>query len=327
MAFFKPKQHAPSSTQAAVTLSNGTSLPLAQLLNARFSHSPQHQRSNSVLGPWLGPFRSQRRGHGLDFDDMRPYQHGDDVRHIDWKATARHNDVYTRMYKEEKEHVVTLAVDFTSSMFTGSEQLKSVNAGLLAAKLAWHISNAGARCGIHIQSDDNAVQLPAANAEQSVIAICAALQKQFEQAQHARKAASIDFNSKAVEAQISQIDRMINGGRTLGVIILIGGIDNFNATLKLKLSQLSKARSMAVLYISDPIELTAVPVGRYRYRTEKGVASIHIGKSQQQLIQENLQQQQNALDDFFGHQNMLLIRNTASEIALLNTLAYHGLIP
>jgi uncharacterized protein (DUF58 family) len=63
-----------------------------------------------------GQYRSQARGRGMDFDDLREYEPGDDVRDIDWKATARHSAALIRRYHAERRHVVTFVVDSGRSM-------------------------------------------------------------------------------------------------------------------------------------------------------------------------------------------------------------------
>src|SRR6185295_3550448 len=63
---------------------------------------------------------SRLRGRGLDFDELRAYVAGDDVRRIDWRVTARLRRPYVRSYKEERDRPVLLVVDQRPSMFFGS---------------------------------------------------------------------------------------------------------------------------------------------------------------------------------------------------------------
>ena len=66
-----------------------------------------------------GEYRSAFRGRGLEFADVRPYAPGDDVRSIDWKATARLREPYVRRYVEEREQTVLLLVDVSASTAFG----------------------------------------------------------------------------------------------------------------------------------------------------------------------------------------------------------------
>ena len=74
------------------------------------------------------------RGRGLSFEELRHYQPGDDVRLIDWRATARRGSAHVRVYNEERERPVLVVVDQRFPMFFGSRRaMKSVVAAELAA--------------------------------------------------------------------------------------------------------------------------------------------------------------------------------------------------
>ena len=84
-----------------------------------------------------GGHRSQFRGRGMDFDQVRLYQAGDDVRSIDWRVTARTQNPHTKVFVEERERPILIITDLRSPMFFGSQRLKSVVACEIAAALAW----------------------------------------------------------------------------------------------------------------------------------------------------------------------------------------------
>ena len=82
--------------------------------------------------------QSSHRGRGVDFEEVRIYQPGDDVRSIDWRVTARTSKVHTKVFREEKERPVFILVDQRRPMFFGSRHCcKSVQAAWLAALIAW----------------------------------------------------------------------------------------------------------------------------------------------------------------------------------------------
>ena len=86
----------------------------------------------------VGGFSSGFKGRGIDFAEVRDYQLGDDIRHMDWRVTARSGKPHTKLYEEEKECPVFIVVDYSPSMFFGSRQcFKSVVAAKAAALLAW----------------------------------------------------------------------------------------------------------------------------------------------------------------------------------------------
>ena len=109
-----------------------------------FSFLPKY----AVQSLLSGRHRSKLRGRGLDFDEVRQYVAGDDIRNIDWKVTARVGETHTKVYTEEKERPVFLIVDQSSSMFFGSQvYLKSVIAAQLAALTCWRVIDVGDRIG------------------------------------------------------------------------------------------------------------------------------------------------------------------------------------
>ena len=78
-----------------------------------FSYLPK-QPVDSVLA---GRKRSRLRGRGLDFDELRHYRPGDDIRSMDWRVTRRMRSPFVRVYTEEKDRPVWLIVDQRISMF------------------------------------------------------------------------------------------------------------------------------------------------------------------------------------------------------------------
>ena len=105
-------------------------------------------------GALAGERVSRQQGRGLNFDSLRRYQPGDDVRLIDWQATARLRTPWIRMYNEERERPVFLIVDQRLDMFFATRgQTKSVAAAKIAALLAWRSWHDGDRIGSAVFSD------------------------------------------------------------------------------------------------------------------------------------------------------------------------------
>ena len=110
-----------------------------------FQFSAKKKKVNSILG---GKHISRLRGRGLDFEEVRNYVKGDDIRHIDWKVTARTRKTHTRVYTEEKEKPALIVVDQSKSMFFGSHsRTKAVVAAELAALAAFNVLKGGDRVG------------------------------------------------------------------------------------------------------------------------------------------------------------------------------------
>jgi uncharacterized protein (DUF58 family) len=117
-----------------------------------FSYLPKQP----VQSQLTGKHRSLLRGRGLDFEEVRNYYFGDDIRSIDWKVTARTKKPHTKVYTEERERPVFLLIDQSSSMFFGSQQfMKSVVAAEAAAISAWKVLAVGDRIGGIVFDDDS----------------------------------------------------------------------------------------------------------------------------------------------------------------------------
>ncbi|WP_202308441.1 DUF58 domain-containing protein [Dryocola clanedunensis] len=105
-------------------------------------------------GALAGERVSRQQGRGLNFDSLRRYQPGDDVRLIDWQATARLRSPWIRLYNEERERPVFLIVDQRLDMFFATRgQTKSVAAAKIAGLLAWRSWHDGDRMGSAVFSD------------------------------------------------------------------------------------------------------------------------------------------------------------------------------
>jgi len=101
-----------------------------------------------------GDFRSVFKGSGLDFDQIRAYQFGDDVRNIDWNVTAKGQGVYVKLFKEERQQQVYILLDVSASQQVGTQnQTKLDIAKEVAAVLSLVAAQQGAFLGLMAFSD------------------------------------------------------------------------------------------------------------------------------------------------------------------------------
>ena len=130
---------------------------LLQKAEARgFSFLPR-QPVSSLLA---GRHASRLRGRGLSFEELRHYHQGDDVRTIDWKATARLRSPHVRVYSEERERPVLFVVDQRRPMFFGSRRaMKSVTAAEITALGAWRVLSSADRVGGIVFNESEIVDL------------------------------------------------------------------------------------------------------------------------------------------------------------------------
>lgn len=116
-----------------------------------------------VEGARLGSHRSPFTGSGAEFQQMRPYLPGDDLKHLDWKHYARTDRLFTRVYRETTEWPVVLALDTSASMaFTDSAGVTKLRvAVLLAAAITYLLVHQGEAVGLLTHAEESGPSLPA----------------------------------------------------------------------------------------------------------------------------------------------------------------------
>ena len=108
-----------------------------------------------------GEYQSTFKGQGIDFDDFREYQPGDEVRSIDWNVTARMGIPFIKKFVEERELTVFLAVDISgSSIFGGVDRSKRELAAEVAALFAFSASQNQDKVGLLLFTDRVELYLP-----------------------------------------------------------------------------------------------------------------------------------------------------------------------
>ena len=114
-----------------------------------------------VTESFAGEYHSVFKGQGMEFDDVRPYIPGDDVRLIDWNVTARMGSPFIRRYKEERELTVMLAVDASgSSNFGTVNRYKRELAAELGAVLSFAATQNNDNVGLLIFTDQIEMMMP-----------------------------------------------------------------------------------------------------------------------------------------------------------------------
>ena len=114
-----------------------------------------------VTDSFAGDYHSVFKGQGMEFDEVRPYFPGDDVRRIDWNVTARMASPYVRWYQEERELTVMLAVDASGSSDFGTVgRFKRELAAELAAVLSFAATSNNDRVGLLFFTDRIELLIP-----------------------------------------------------------------------------------------------------------------------------------------------------------------------
>ncbi len=234
-----------------------TELPLSALIDTR--HDVLKQLPPSLVGgvalPGLrtGP----KRGQGLEFIDLRQYNDGDDVRHIDWNVTARSNQPYTRLYREEKENTTSVVLDFRRHMHTGSSVLRSVRAGLQAARMLWQSVAAGDRVAAIVVTDHAMTETRPVAGRKGALSACELIADAFTPDHPARSTTPL----QALLPRISQ------HARQSGRYIIFSGFDALGEAWQPRLNAVGAAQRTTGVLVIDRLEHNALPTGRYHYKS------------------------------------------------------------
>ena len=114
-----------------------------------------------VTNSFAGEYESAFKGTGMEFDEVREYQPGDDVRKIDWNVTARMSAPFVKVHKEERELTVILMVDLSQSGHFGSaDTYKRERAAEAAAILAYTAIKSNDRVGLLLFTDSVEKYIP-----------------------------------------------------------------------------------------------------------------------------------------------------------------------
>jgi uncharacterized protein (DUF58 family) len=128
--------------------------------------------SHLVSDVLAGQFRSAFKGRGMEFEEVRPYQYGDDVRSIDWNVSARTGFPHVKLFREERELTVMLAVDLSGSLGFGTHaQLKRELAAEVAATVAFSAIRSNDRVGLVCFTDRVELVVPPRKGSRHVLRI------------------------------------------------------------------------------------------------------------------------------------------------------------
>jgi uncharacterized protein (DUF58 family) len=196
-----------------------------------FSFLPR-QPLHSLLA---GRHTSKMRGRGLNFEELRAYYPGDDIRTIDWKVTARTGKPHTRVFTEERERPALLVVDQRIDMFFGSKlNMKSVTAAEAAALGGWRILDQGDRVGALVFNDTEIVQIRPHRSRQNMMKIL----QTVVQLNHALRADHEQHpNPAMLNTVLEEVARLAGHDYLIVVISDFEGADEQSRQLMLRLSQ------------------------------------------------------------------------------------------
>lgn len=306
---------APDKAPASGAYSN-----LAELIEQRYAASSidlgQRKRALSLLS---GPNKTNFRGRGIDFEEVRAYQPGDDIRTIDWRITARTGEAHTKLFREERERQVLICVDQRNSMFFGSQHCcKSVLAARLAALLAWSALNRGDRLGGLVFSETRHEDIRPRRSRRAVLGLLSALAEM-------NQALPLDINEPALSFAdtLTELRRIARPGSSLYIVSDFHGALDEAATEQL--DRLARHLEITALHCSDPLERRLPDSGRYAVTDGQRRAQLFTGDRQlQSQFASRFQQQLDSLQQALGRLGIPLIEASTDESPLAQLQAYYA---
>jgi uncharacterized protein (DUF58 family) len=194
----------------------------------------------------MGTYRSVFRGSGLDFEEVREYEPGDDVRSIDWNVTARMNTPYIKKYREERELNIYLAVDVSSSAWFGTGSVsKRELAADIAALLAVTALHNNDRVGLVLFADGVREFVPPGQGRHHLLHVIRELL--FAEPRRSRTELA------------SVADYLANVTKKRNVVFVIS--DFLDVDFEAPLRALAHKHDVIALILNDPREAELPPVG------------------------------------------------------------------
>lgn len=300
--------------------SMGAVISLQQLLIQRHAAKTLEYliHSRSIAGI-SGLHLSKMRGRGIDFEEFRPYQPGDDIRLIDWRVTARTNRPFTKVFREERERPVIIAVDQTHNMYFGSQvAFKSVIAAQAAALLCWLAIDNGDRVGGLVFSDTSSSMVRPKRSRRSALHLLNQVYQYNTQLQEVKNpdtqpVMADDFKPGLAHA-LGQIRRITKPGSTLYVISDFATLDDKALQY---LNQLSRHNNVICCSIYDALEESLPVPGVYSITdgSRKGALNTHSNKARLRYKENFLQRMEN-LESELDKLQIGLIKMRTNEIVV-----------
>ncbi|REL30160.1 DUF58 domain-containing protein [Thalassotalea euphylliae] len=234
--------------------SDGLTLSIEELLRYQSKTSLiDLKASRNQQSRMSGNYLSRSKGRGMEFDEVRHYQHGDDIRAIDWRVTARTGKTHTKLYREEIERPVLVATDLSTSMLFGSQLLcKSVQAAHIAALVAWHAKARGDRLGGMVFNETSHQECKPRSRKQGVLHYLHHLVTMHAASFANQQAlAARDF----VSAFADNCQRLRQLAKPGSLVYLITDGHAIGSESVRHLSQLSRHCELIVCLITDPLEM------------------------------------------------------------------------
>lgn len=278
------------------------SIRLKTLIDLAKSIAMLKRRRHQIKAGQNGEYVSRFKGRGMEFDETRIYQPGDDIRSIDWRVTARSDKTHTKVYREERERPVFISVDYRPTMaFATRGVFKSVQAAKIAGLLAWSAQANGDRIGGQIFNEHGCQEIKPKGGKHAVLHFLNAL-------------VTPDCNNNINMSLEHVLTRLIQHARPGSLVYVISDFRGMTDTAELHLSKLGRHCEVVLIHIYDPLESQLPTKGRFRFTD--AIRDIIVDSSDKQRLakyQQRFQQQQRHLQTLSKKWRMTLLQCSTND--------------
>ena len=218
----------------------------------------RNRQKKSSVSVQAGEVKSVFKGRGMEFEEIRPYNYGDDVRDIDWRVTARKLAPYTKLFAEERDREVYVLLDLSAQMLFGTKrELKTVTASKIAAVLGWLALENKDRFGCVIFDGVHSYLYKPQNHRSGLLAI---LNKIATFSYQVMKNKNSRSDVKAFDKSLQMLQNNIKGQ---AIVFLISDFDNVPDNVQKSISMLSRKTNLACVNVLDVLEHNPPASGEY----------------------------------------------------------------
>lgn len=238
-----------------------------------------------------GDYQSAFKGRGMEYDESRLYQPGDDIRNIDWRVTARTGKAHTKLFREERERPVHLWVDFRAPMFFATRgKFKAVIAAELASLFAWTAQRQGDRVGGIVFSDTVHHELKPQRGKSAVLRLI----KHMVEHPSWQQPEVNEENQQGLLHSLINLRRLVKPG---SMVILLSDFRGLDEDCRSHLIRLRQHNEVVMVHIYDWLEEFLPPAGNYRITN--GKQELEFDTHNQKLIDEHT-------NKFNAHKELLI---------------------
>ncbi len=251
-------------TGAAALDAPGVAVDVDGLLALR--HLAAGRGASQSLTALPGGFVHRRRGRGLEMADLRVFEEGDDMRHIDRNATARTGIPHVRMFQDERDRTTLLLADFRAPMLWGTRRaFRSVAAAEHLALTGWRAMAEGGRVGLIAFGGPEPLFVPARGRERAMIAVIGGLAQAHRAALTAQGSGDPPA-TQPLDGYLAMAEQIAPRG---AAVCLASSLDTPGDEIESAITALAHRASLSVLHICDAFERMPI-TGAYPFETETG---------------------------------------------------------